>query len=65
MRGEASSWSDKCINVVANLRMNLLAATIQPLPRLASIDLAAAFFSAEKWKEEQVFFGKWCHATDL
>jgi hypothetical protein len=42
------------------LKLNLLAYTIQPIPILGRVDLAAVFLVRDKFASENVLFGTFC-----
>ena len=42
------AWDRRCVGIDAMLFMNQLAYTVQPLPKIARVDLAAVFFDGVK-----------------
>ena len=56
-RNEKKSWDQRCVGIEAMLQYNLLAYTVQPLPVVGRVDLAAVFLSASRLKSEYLFFG--------
>jgi hypothetical protein len=52
--------SDRCKGIHAMLKFNLLTYTIQPIPILGRVDLAAVFLARDKFASENVLFGTFC-----
>jgi hypothetical protein len=48
----------RCVGVETSLRLQLFVYTIQTLPIVGRVDLAAVFFDAARWQQENLFFSK-------
>lgn len=47
----------RCVGVETSLKLQGFVYTIQTLPILGRVDLAAVFFDASKWRDEHLLFG--------
>jgi hypothetical protein len=46
------------VGVETSLRLQLFVYTIQTLPIVGRVDLAAVFFDTARWRQENLFFSK-------
>lgn len=58
LRNELTLWTDRCTGIFAQLHLNRLAYTAQPIPVPGGMDLASVFFHREKLIQERLFFSK-------
>lgn len=47
----------KCLGLQAMVSINALAYTVQPVPMVGRVDLAAVFFDRQRLAEENIAFG--------
>lgn len=58
LRNELSQWDDRCKGIFAQLHMNRLAYTVQPIPVPGGMDLASVFLNRRKLVGEHLYFSK-------
>ena len=51
-------FRNRCVGVETSLRVHNFVYTVQPVPIVGRVDLAAVFLDAVKFKQEQLFFSK-------
>lgn len=51
-------FRNRCVGVETSLRVHNFVYTVQPVPIVGRVDLAAVFLDAVKFKHEQLFFSK-------
>ncbi len=52
---------NRCVGVETSLRVHNFVYTVQPVPIVGRVDLAAVFLDAVKFKQEQLYFSKLLH----
>jgi len=62
-RRREGELSDRCRGITSMLKFNLMTYTVQPLPALGRVDLAAVFLSREKFVAEGVLFGNFTNPS--
>lgn len=57
VRGELEDYDNRCKALISSIELSITGLSVQTRPVVGRVDLAAVFFSREKFAEENLFFG--------